>query len=107
MLLAIQVVLISTVVYAIRRRKRVDPPWSWLRTVRAFCIATLIVAAVSLLPLVGRYAALVVWLISLKRMSGMDIPSTFIVAFLMGIAIFAISAMLSMQLQVDLLALSD
>jgi len=107
LLLTIQVILGGTVVYLIRRRNRVEPVWSWRRSVGAFCVLGLIVTGVSFVPVVGPYAALIVSLIGLQRMSNLEIVSTFILSFCMGILVFAISAVISTQLQIDLLGLRD
>jgi hypothetical protein len=106
-LFTIQVTLGGTVVYLIRRRNRAEPAWSWLRAVGAFCVLGLVVAGVSLLPAVGRFAAPIASLVGLKRMSGLDILSTFILSFVMGILVFATAAVISIQLQVDLLGLRE
>jgi hypothetical protein len=106
-LVAIQVILGGTVVYLIRRRKQVEPTWSWPRSIGAVSLLGLLVAAVGLVPVVGRYAAVIVSLIGLKRMSGLDILSTFILSFFMGILVFALSAVISTQFQVDLLGLRE
>jgi hypothetical protein len=105
LLLAIQVLLGGTVVFFVRRRKRVEPVWSWPRTLGAFALLGLIVTAFSIVPVVGPFAAAVVSLVGLKRMSGLDILSTFILSFCMGILVFAISGVIGAQLQVDLLGL--
>ena len=107
LLLAVQVLLGGTVVYLIRKRKRIEPAWSWPKSLGAFLLLGLLVTGVGLVPVVGRFAALVVSLIGLKRISGLDVVSTFILSFCMGILIFVVAAVIGSQLQVDLLQLGD
>jgi hypothetical protein len=107
LLLTIQVLLGGTVVFLVRRWNQVAPVWSWPRAIRSFALLALLVTVLSLIPTIGRYAAVVVSLVGLKRMSGLDVIPTFILSFCMGILVFAISAVISDQLQVDLLGLRD
>ena len=107
LLLAVQVLLGGTVVYFIRKRKRIEPAWSWPKTLGAFLLLGVLVTIVGLLPVVGRFVAVVVSLIGLKRISGLDVIPTFILSFCMGILIFAVAAVIGSQLQVDLIGLRD
>ena len=107
LLLAVQVLLGGTVVYFIRKRKRIEPAWSWPKTLGAYLLLGLLVTAVGLIPVVGRFVAVVVSLIGLKRISGLDVIPTFILSFCMGILIFAGAAVIGSQLQVDLIGLRD
>ena len=104
-LLAVQILFGGTVVYLIRR-------WEADRT-------GLDLAHVhgSFLPsgsggdcrrtntVIGRVAAVIMSLVGLKRISGLDVLSTFMLSFCMGISVFIVAAVISNQLQVDLLGL--
>jgi hypothetical protein len=107
LLLTTQVLIGGTVVFLVRRRNRVEPAWSWPRAIGYFALLALLVTGVSLMPAVGRYAAVVVSLVGLKRMSGLEVVPTFILSFCMGILVFAISAVIGDQLQIDLLGLRE
>ena len=107
LLLAVQILLGGTVVFLVRRWKRIDPAWSWAKTVGAFFILGLLVTGVGFVPVIGRFAAVVVSLIGLKRLSGLDVLSTFILSFCLGVSVFVVASMLSRQLQVDLLGLGQ
>jgi len=106
-LLVIQIVLGGTVVYLIRRRNQVEPMWSWKKSIGVFGVLVVVVTGAALVPVIGPFAALIVSLIGLKRISGLEIVSTFILSFCMGVLVFAISAVISVQLQVDLLGLRE
>jgi hypothetical protein len=103
LLFAVDVLLGGTVVFLVRRRKRIEPAWSWPKTLGAFFLLGLLVGGVGMVPVVGRFAAVVVSLVGLKRISGLDVLGTFILSFCMGILVFAAAAVISSQLQVDLL----
>jgi hypothetical protein len=105
LMLAIELLVGSTAVFVVRRRKRIAPVWSWLKTLRAVFLLMLLVIGVSLVPVVGPFAAMIVSLIGLKRLSGLDILSAFILSFCLGVLIFAVATVLSRQLQIDLLGL--
>jgi hypothetical protein len=105
LLFIVQMLLGPTVVFIIRRRRGIQPAWSWLKTLGAFLLLSLVVSGVGLVPVAGRFAAVIVSLIGLKRISGLDLLSTFILSFFMGLSVFVIAAVISQQLQVDLLGL--
>jgi hypothetical protein len=104
-LLAVEILFGGTVVFFVRRWKRIEPVWSCPKTVGAFFLLGLVVTGVGLVPVIGRLAAVIVSLVGLKRISGLDVLSTFILSFCMGVSVFAATAVISNQLQVDLLDL--
>jgi hypothetical protein len=65
------------------------------------------VNAFGLVPVVGRFAGAVAALIGLKRFSGLDVLSTFILLFCVGVCVLSCSYVLSRQLGVDLLGFGD
>ena len=87
-LIPVQLIVGSYVVHFVRRRNQVDPVWSWPRVLGVYCVFVLIVTAISLIPAVGRFAALIVSLVGMKRLMGTDILSTFIVSFCLGVLCF-------------------
>ena len=105
LLLAVQILLGGTVVFLVRQWKRIAPAWSWPKSLGAFFLLGLLVTGAGLVPVVGGFAAVIVSLVGLKRISGLDVLSTFILSFCMGISVFAVAAVISSQLQVDLLGL--
>jgi hypothetical protein len=105
LLIAVEILFSGTVVFLVRRWRRIEPAWSWPRTLGAFFLLGLVVTGAGLIPMIGRFAAVIVSLVGLKRISGLDVLSTFILSFCMGIAVFAAVAVISNQLQVDLLVL--
>jgi hypothetical protein len=52
--------------------------------------------------IVGMFAPLVVWIVGLKRLSGLEVPSTIMFAFLLAIAIFAATVYVVQQLQLPM-----
>ena len=107
LLLAVQILLGGTVVFLVRRWKRIEPAWSWPKTLGAFFLLALVVTGVGLAPVIGRFAAIIVSLVGLKRLSGLDVISTFILSFCVGVLVFIVAAVISNQLQVDLLGLRE
>jgi hypothetical protein len=97
----------GTAVFAVRRYQRVEPAWSWPKSMGAYFLLGLLVTGVSLIPIVGRFAALIVSLVGLKRFFGLDLLSTFIVAFCLGLLFFILGVVLSRQLGVELLDLGE
>lgn len=106
-LLVVQILLVGTVVFLIRRWKQIEPAWSWPKSLGAVFVLGLVVTGCGLLPVIGRFAALIVSLVGLKRISGLDVLSTFILSFCVGLSIFVFAMVLSNQLQVDLLGLRE
>jgi hypothetical protein len=107
LLFAIQFILGGTVVFLVRRWKRIDPAWSWAKALGAFLLLGLLVTGIGLLPVIGRYAMPIVSLVGLKRLTGLDILTTFILSFCMGVSVFVFAGILSNQLQVELLNLRE
>jgi hypothetical protein len=103
LLWAIEILFVSTVVFLVRRSRRVEPAWSWPKTLGVFFLLGLLVAAVGILPVIGGFAAVVLSLVGLKRISGLDVLSTFILSFCLGISILLVAYVLSKQLGVELL----
>jgi hypothetical protein len=56
-------------------------------------------------PVIGRFAAVIVSLVGVKRISGLDVLSSIIVSLCIGISVFVIAVVLSRQLHVDLINL--
>jgi hypothetical protein len=107
LLLAAQILLGGTMVFLARRWKQSVPAWSWIKTLGAFSLLGLLVTGIGLLPVIGRFAAVIVSLVGLKRLSGLDILSTLILSFCLGVSMFVLASVLSSQLQVDLLGLRE
>src|SRR5262249_194052 len=105
--LPLQILLGSTVLFLVRRYKHVEPPWSWLRIVGAYVLLCLLVGFIGLVPVVGKPAALIATLFGVKRLTGLDVLSTFILSFLMGLACVVLAALMGVYFQVDLLGLED
>jgi len=103
LLLVFQILLGGTVVYLVRRWKSGQSVWSWTYTLWVYFLLGLLVTAVAFVPLVGRFAAVIVSLVGLKRLSGLDVLTTFILSFFVGMSVIAMSYVLSHQLQVDLI----
>src|SRR5436190_12484948 len=104
-LMAIQLLIGGTAVFVVRRWKEVAPVWSWPKTLGAFFLMMLLVTGVGLVPAVGRYAAAIASLIGLKRLTGLDVLSAFMLSICLGLLVLAVAAVLSRQLQIDLLGL--
>lgn len=98
-----QVLLIATSVFVIRRRNRAEPSWSWPKSLGMSFLLSLAASGVGLIPVVGIFAALIVTLIGLKRFTRLDVLSTFVLSFCLGLLVFATAAVLSNQFQIDLL----
>jgi hypothetical protein len=107
MLFVIEVVGWTTIVYLVRRWNRVEPAWPWLRTLGGCLVLGVIVTAIGLVPLIGRFGAVIASLVGLKRLSGLDVLSSFILSFCVGLSIFVVAGVISNQLRVDLLGLRD
>jgi hypothetical protein len=104
MLLALQVVLATSAIYLIRWRKRIEPKRSWIFLLYAYFLLSLIVTGVSFIPVAGPFVAIIVSLIGLKRLSGLQVIPTVILAFCLGIIVFLLSAGLSALLDVNILS---
>jgi len=65
----------------------------------------LIVNIISLVPGIG-LAAVIVWLVGLKRLSGLDVIPTFILSFCLGIVVFILMVAAGKALQLPFVATS-
>jgi hypothetical protein len=107
MLSVVQIVLWTTIIFLLRKRKQVEPVWSWLRTLGGFLVLALATTAISLIPVVGRFVALAVSIIGIKRLSGLDIPTTLFLWVCVAISMVVLAWFISQQLQVELLDLRN
>jgi hypothetical protein len=120
----VQFLFAGTVVYLIRRWNKTEPVWSWARCLGAFFLLGLATLAAGIIPLAGAFvveavdrsaAALVavlaplfmviVYLVGLKRMTGLEVLGTLVLALGIGIVCFVITIGLSKLMDVDLLSL--
>jgi hypothetical protein len=105
LLIAIQVLLWATIIYFVRKWRKVLPAWSWVRSLGGYLLLTLLVTGISFIPTVGLFAALIALLVGLQRLSKLDLLSTFILWFCVGISLFILTGILSNLLDVELLQL--
>src|SRR4051812_38816170 len=101
LLIVAQVLVGTTVVYVVRRRMQVDPGMSWAAVLGAYLLLGVVVTVLTIVPVVGIGLALVVSLVGLKRLAGLQVLPTFILAFCLGLLVFLISAGISALLNVD------
>ena len=80
----LQVLVLGAVLRFIRRRRPGGDPDSFRLLIAKVFVLILVVNIVTLVPLIG-IAAVVIWLVGLKRMSGLDVLSTFILSFTLGV----------------------
>jgi hypothetical protein len=104
-LFTIEVLLWTTIIYLVRKWKRVQPAWSWMRSLGGFLLLALLITGIGMIPIAGRFAALIATLMGLQRLSKLDLLATFILAFCVGVSIYIVTGFLSNLLEVDLLAL--
>ena len=106
-LFTIEVLLWTTIVYLVRKWKKGQPVWSWMRSLGGFLLLALLITGISMIPIVGRFAALIATLMGLQRLSKLDLLATFILAFCVGVSIYIVTGILSNLLEVDLLAFKE
>ncbi len=107
LLTVIQIAMASGATYFARKWTKALPPWSFWKALGMFVLLALVVSGISLIPVVGLFTAAVVSLAGFKRFTGLSLFSAFILVFILGASILAIGAVLSSQLDVDLLLLPD
>jgi hypothetical protein len=106
LLLTIQVLLWATIIYFVRKWKKVQPAWSWIRSLGCFLLLAVLVTGIRFIPIVGPFAALIASLMGLHRLSKLDLLSTFILSFFVGISIYTVTGIISNLLDVELLQLT-
>jgi hypothetical protein len=106
-IITIQIVFGSTVLFFVRRYKKIEPKWSWLKTTGGYITLSLLVGLVTLVPGQGKFASLILSLVGLKRLSGLDVLSTFILSFVMGVVIFVLIGAVEHYFEVELLGLDN
>jgi hypothetical protein len=121
---AAQVLIGGTAVCFLRRRKQVEPTWSWPRSIGAFFVLGLLAAGAGLVFLVGAFllmpldrslvglvaavaplAMVAVYLVGLKRSTGLDVLGTIFLSLGIGFVCLVVTVVLSKVLGVDLLSL--
>src|SRR5262245_13950585 len=101
-IIPIQLLLVVSVLRVIRRRRPGGETDSWLRLTGKVFLLMLAVNVVALIPWIG-IAAVIVWLVGLSRLSGLDVLSTFILSFTLGVVNFVAMAVFARHLQISLL----
>jgi hypothetical protein len=86
----------------IRRRRPGGETDSWLRLTGKVFLLMLAVNVVAIIPGIG-VAAVIVWLVGLKRLSGFDVLSAFMLSFALGLVNFAAMAVLARHLEISFL----
>src|SRR5437016_1327618 len=99
LLFVIEVVVWTTIIFLVRRWKKVEPDWSWVKTLGAVLLLGVIITGIGMIPVVGRIGALIASLIGVKRICGLDLLSTFILSFCVGVSIYGIAVVIGNQLQ--------
>ncbi len=100
-LVPFQLFVVVVPLLLIRRRTQGAEAGSWLVLTRNVFLLMVIVNVLSLLPVVG-LAAIVIWVVALKRLSGLDVLNTLLLAFILGWINFAAMLALAYFLEVSL-----
>jgi hypothetical protein len=101
-IIPLQLLLIVVAVRFVSRRRLGAEADGWVTLTGKVFGLLLIVNVVALLPGIG-VAAAVIWLVGLKRLSGLDVLSTFILAFTLGVVSLAGMVLLARYLEVPFL----
>jgi hypothetical protein len=96
-----QLLLVVSALRLIRRRRPETKTESWLGLTANVFALMLAVNIVALIPQIA-LAAIVIWLVGLMRLSGLDVLSTFILSFTLGIINFAGMIVLARYLEISL-----
>jgi len=97
-----QLLLVVSVLRVIRRRRPGGETDSWLLLTGKVFLLMLAADIVGIIPGIG-LAAVVIWLVGLMRLSGLDVLSTFIVSFTLGVVNFAAMVILARYLEISFL----
>jgi hypothetical protein len=98
-LIPFQVCLVVTSVWLVRRKTLPNERMSWLQLLGRIFVLMFFVDLVSILPVVG-VASVVIWLVALKRLSGLDVLSTALFGASLGAVCFAATIILAKYFQV-------
>jgi len=90
---------VATALYVVRRRTMPDRPRSWWRLLVQVLLLMVVTDLVSILPVVG-IAAIIIWLVGMKRLSGLDVLSTVLLSCTLGVFCFAAMLVLAQYFQV-------
>ena len=58
-LFVVESVIWTTILYLVRLRKKVEPTWTWFKTLGVFLLLTLIVTGIGIIPVAGAIGAAV------------------------------------------------
>ncbi|MGE3806281.1 MAG: hypothetical protein AB7K24_16555 [Gemmataceae bacterium] len=100
------VLLWTTVLCSVRRWTNVEPVWTWRNLLGRFLLLALCVTTLALIPHIGPYLALVVSLIGVKRLSGLDVLSAYILSFFLHVIFFIAAIMMGKWLGVPFLPIT-
>jgi hypothetical protein len=76
---------------------------AWLKLTGNVFLLTLVVDVIGLVPGIGGFVASVLWLVALKRLSGLDVLSTFMLSFTLGVVGYVGAVVLARHLQLPFL----
>lgn len=82
-----------------RRRRAQGETDSWLRLTGKVFLLQLAVNLVTFIPVIGALAVLI-WLVGMMRLSGLDVLSTFILSFTLGVINFVGAIVLARYMDV-------
>jgi hypothetical protein len=100
-LIPFELLLLLATLHWIRRRTFGKEAGSWLRLSGRVLLLLLVVNVLSLVPSIG-LVAIIVWLVGLKRLSGLDVLSTVLYSFTLGVVCFVAMMVLAAHFQVPL-----
>lgn len=95
-----ELLLLVSALRLIRRNRTEDKAESLPRLTGKVFLLMLAVNAIAIVPVV-QMAAVVIWLVGLKRLSGLDLLSTFILSFTIGVVDFAVMLLLARYLELS------
>ncbi len=101
-LVPLQLLLVVVVLRVIRRRRPGGDTDTWARLTGKVFVLMLAVNVVAVIPGIG-LAAVVVWLVGLMRLSGLDVLSTFILSFTLGVVNVVAMVVVARYLEVPFL----
>jgi hypothetical protein len=103
--LPVQLLLVTFCLVFIRRKTFPREGREGFQLLAKVFLLMLIVNIISLVPGIG-LIAVIIWLVGLKRLSGLDVIPTFILSFCLGIVVFVLMLAVAKLLELPFVAAS-
>lgn len=92
----------GTVIYALRRRRQIEPPWTWLKSMAAYFAIEVLAGVTFVVPVAGFVLRMLIFYAGFKYSTGLGFVRTLLLGLAMLILMLALTSLVGFLLGVDL-----